>query len=187
MRHEDKDLERRLEALQFEPRESLGPETWGRVRRGERSLSDARPRRRLLAWGGLAAALVAGAVFLADLYIVEDQQVVDTCCSNLDGGTEHDDGAVIYLRRDGTIRRLDIYEDRDDSKSFTMGDVIRLSRMGAPSLPDAETGPVTTTRHCCVDLDREGPPDDGLLVISRPGEAVVMAAIYETGGNRPLR
>jgi hypothetical protein len=38
-----------------------------------------------------------------------------------------------------------------------------------------------------VDLDREGPPDDGLLVLSRPDETVVMAAIYETGGDRPLR
>ena len=106
---------------------------------------------------------------------------------NLDGGTESDDGAVIYLRRDGSIRRLDIYEDRDGSGSFTMGDVIRLTRGSSPSLTESQTGPVTATRHCCVDLDREGPPDDGILVLSRPGEAVLMAAIYETGGDRPLR
>lgn len=182
------ELERRLEGMRFEPRESLGPEIWGRVRRGERSLSDVRPRRRFLALGaGLAAAMVAGAVFLADLYLAEDPLVVDSCCSNLDGGLESDDGAVIYLRRDGSIRRLDIYEDRDGSGSFTMGDVIRLSRGSSPSLAESQTGPITTTRHCCVDLDREGPPDDGLLVLSRPGETVVMAAVYETGGDRPLR
>ena len=184
----DDELERRLEALKFEPRESLGPEIWGRVRRGERSLSDVRPRRRFLALGaGLAAALVACGVFLADLYLAEDQLVVDSCCSNLDGGTEGDDGAVIYLRRDGSVRRLDIYEDRDGSGSFTMGDIVRLTRGSSPSLAESQTGPVTTTRHCCVDLDREGPPDDGILVLSRPGETVLMAAIYETGGSRPLR
>jgi hypothetical protein len=186
MKNDQGDLERRLEEIRFEPRESLGPEIVGRVRRGERSLSDVRPRR-VLPWGLVAAALLAGVVVAADVSLMEELDVVDSCCSSLDGGPGEDDGVRIHLGRDGTVRRLEIYEDLDGSGSFTAGDLVRLSRRSELVMLDAQDDTVTTTRRCCVDLDGEGPADDGLLVMSRPGEAVVLAAIYERGGREELR
>ena len=179
-------MERRLEGIRFEPRESLGPEIVGRVRRGERSLSDVRPRW-LLPWGLAAAAGVAGVLMIRDVTRAEELAVVDSCCSNLDGGTGEDDGARIFIGADGSVQRLEIYEDLDGSRSFTPGDIVRLSRGPALRMLDESDAPVLATRRCCVDLDREGPGDDGLLVLSRPGEEVVLAAIYETGSSRPLR
>jgi hypothetical protein len=186
MRDEQGDLDRRLEGIRFEPRQSLGPEILGRVRRGERSLSDVRPRW-LLPWGLAAAAVMAGVLVIRDVTGRDELAVVDSCCSSLDGGAGEDDGARIFLGADGSVRRLEIYEDRDESGSYTEGDIVRLSRGSAPVLIESADDPVTTTRHCCVDLDREGPADDGLLVMSRPGETVVLAAIFERGGREELR
>lgn len=180
------DLERRLEGIRFEPRESLGPEIVGRVRRGERSLSDVRPRW-LLPWGLAAAAVIAGVLVIRDVTGPEHLAVVDSCCSSLDGGSGEDDGARIFLGADGSVKRLEIYEDRDGSQSFTAGDLIRLSRGSTLVLRETGDDPVVTTRRCCVDLDREGPADDGLLVVSRHGESVVLAAIYERDGREALR
>lgn len=183
---ERRDAEGQLEQIRFQPRESLGPEIMGRVRRGERSLSDARSRR-LLPWGLAAAALLAAGLVYRDVVRSPDLAVVDTCCSNLDGGDRADDGARVFLDARGAIQRVEVYEDLDGSETFTPGDLLRLVRGPSPVLLEDGDGPVLTTRHCCVDLDREGPGDDGLLVLSRPGEEVVLAAIYETGSSRPLR
>jgi hypothetical protein len=180
------DIEGRLEGIRFEPRESLGPEIMGRVRRGERSLSDVRPRW-LLPWGLAAAALLTGVLVLRDVMHRPELAVVDTCCSSLDGGDHNDDGARVYLDARGEIRRIEVYEDRDGSGGFSPGDVIRLVRGPAPVLLEDGRGPVVAMRHCCADLDGEGPGDDGLLVVSRPGEDVVLAAVYEAGSSRPLR
>jgi len=180
------ELERDLEAVRFQPRESLGPEVMGRVRRGERSLSGARSRR-VLPWSLAAAALLATGLVYRDATRAPDLAVVDTCCSNLDGGDRSDDGARVFVDSRGVIQRVEVYEDLDESGDYTPGDLVRLVRGPSPVLLEDRDGPVLTTRHCCVDLDREGPGDDGLLVLSRPGEEVVLAAIYETGSSRPLR
>jgi hypothetical protein len=38
---------------------------------------------------------------------------------------------------------------------------------------------LTTFRHCCLDYDGGGPPDDGILVIAAPPDRIHAAAIYE--------
>jgi len=86
---------------------------------------------------------------------------VDRCCYDLDGG-----------------------EDRDRSRGFSPGDVVRLDRGAEPTMHDGAAAGLVTTEHCCLDFDGGGPADDALLVIGVPPGRVLMAAIYERRGGR---
>ena len=172
------EVDRALRDIAFRPRESLGPEVLGRLRRGERSKSAVRPGRRRPMLPALAALLVlvsAAAIALRPPGSV----VVDRCCYDLDGGGEADDGVVVFARRDAKVHQLRIYEDLDGSRSFTAGDLVRLDRGSSPAMHEVASQGLVTIEHCCLDFDGGGPADDGLLVIGVPPDRVVMAAIYE--------
>ncbi len=181
------ELDRSLRGIGFHPRASLGPEIVGRLRRGERS-RDAVP-----SWRGRPAlAAVAASIILvlgAAVALRGDAAVVvDRCCYDLDGGADADDGVVLVAERDAKVRQLRIYEDRDDSRTFTAGDLVRLDRGESPSMHETSAAGLVTFEHCCLDFDGGGPADDGLIVLGVPPDRVVMAAIYErTGGADPRR
>ena len=64
------------------------------------------------------------------------------------------------------------------------------SALRAGRCPLAGESTASTTRICCADLDGEGLPDDGILVMSEADESVVLAAVYEQlprGVAAPLR
>jgi hypothetical protein len=105
---------------------------------------------------------------------------VDRCCYDLDGGGEPDDGVLILAERDAGVHRLRVYEDVDDSQSYTPGDLVRLDRGAEPAVYGLAGKGIVTTEHCCIDFDGGGPEDDGLLVIGVAPDRVLMAAIYET-------
>jgi len=175
-------LYRNLGAILFEPRASLGPEIMARVQRGE--IPSSRRRRpwlgqpaRMLPTAAAAILLLGAAVYLRPAASV----VVDRCCFDLDGGGELDDGVLVVAERDARVHRLEVYEDRDHSRTFSPGDVVRLDRRGAPAMRADVADGLVATRHCCVDLDGGGPDDDALLVIGVPPDRIVMAAIYENG------
>ena len=174
------DTERMLAGLRFEPRASLGPEIAGRVRRGEVAKGGLGPRRRP-AWRWLAAAallVVALPAGLALRQFATPGTRVDHCCSDLDGGAGADDGYVVHARG-RRIESVTVYEDVDGDGRFSPGDRVRLARGDRPSVaPDSV---LNSIRVCCVDLDGEGPADDGLLVLSGAGERVVLAGIFELG------
>ena len=84
------------------------------------------------------------------------------------------------------VSRLRLYEDRDGSGSLTAA--VRFARGAVPAL--GGFGDARSTRFCCADLDGEGPPDDGVLIMSEADESVVLAAVYEQrrrGAVTPLR
>jgi hypothetical protein len=116
---------------------------------------------------------------------------VDRCCYDLDGGRDQDDGVLIEAERDDRVHRLRVYEDRDRSRTFSAGDLLRLDRGRELSVDGHDASGRVTIERCCVDFDGGGPSDDGLLVIGVPPDRVVMAAIYErrndAGGRAPLR
>ncbi|MGI9040701.1 MAG: hypothetical protein ACR2HK_06315 [Gemmatimonadales bacterium] len=173
------DLNRSLGGIRFEPRSSLGPELRGRVRRGERAKGAVTSRRVRPALWGVAAALVASAALLGTPHLPADVRV-DRCCYDLDGGGEADDGVLVVAGRDEQVRRLSIYEDRDGSAGYSLGDLVRFER-GAEPMIDVPLGlDLETYQFCCLDYDGGGFDDDGLLVVGRPPDRVVMAAIYET-------
>jgi hypothetical protein len=176
-------LERSLANIRFEPRASLGPELEGRVKRGEMPRGGRRSR---FAWQPrLFFRVLAPLLLLAGLAILLQSRtpvLVDRCCYDLDGGGEEDDGVLIAAERDAQVHRLQVYEDRDQSRRFSAGDVIRLDRGNMPSMGTGAGEGLVTTRHCCIDLDGGGPSDDALLVIGVPPDRVVMAAIYEEPG-----
>ena len=175
-------LDRKLDAIRFEPRAALEPELLGRMRRGDPAGTSGRSRRlwrpRVLA---AAAAVVVAAAGTVLALRTPGSVVVDRCCYDLDGGGDADDGVRVTAERDALVHRLQLYEDRDGSRGLTAGDAMRLDRGGAPSMRTDLAEPLVTTRHCCVDLDGGGPDDDALLVIGVPPDRVVMAAIYERG------
>ena len=179
------ELDRALRGVGFRPRASLGPEVLGRLRRGERSKGAVSPRRRRPALVAVAAALMAVAS-AALLLRAPGSVVVDRCCYDLDGGGDADDGVVVFAERDARVHQLRIYEDLDDSGSFTTGDLVRFDRGGSPAMHEAAVEGLVTIEHCCLDFDGGGPADDGLLVLGVPPDRVVMAAIYErpAGGTR---
>jgi hypothetical protein len=116
---------------------------------------------------------------------------VDRCCYDLDGGSERDDGVLVLARRNEEIRRLAVYEDRDGSRTYSEGDVLRFARGTVPTVLEA-TCDLVTTQHCCLDFDGGGPEDDGLLVVGVPPDRVMMVAVYEESRGRfesgyPLR
>ena len=175
-----RELDHVLRDVRFEPRASLGPEIVGRA--GEPD--DEKPRRpgRLrLAALAAAAAIAAAAVALGPGSTSggEDRVVVDRCCYDLDGGVDEDDGVLIEAERDDRVHRLRVYEDRDRSRSYSTGDLLRLDRGAEPSVHGSGAGGLVTFERCCLDFDGGGPSDDGLLVIGVPPDRVVMAAIYK--------
>ena len=173
-------LERKLAAIRFEPRASLGPELLGRVRRGETPRVNRRAwfpwRLRTLRWVlAPLPLLTAVALYLRPPASI----VVDRCCYDLDGGGQRDDGILVVAERNARVHRLQVYEDRDGSHRLSPGDLVRLDRGSALALRNDATEGLVTTRHCCVDLDGGGPDDDALLVIGVPPDRIMMAAIYE--------
>ncbi len=184
------EAERMLVGLSFNPRDSLGAEIAGRARRGEMPRGRPRPSRAavLRSVFGVAAAMlmVVGAGVLT-WEAVGPSIRIDSCCQDLDGGGGADDGFVLEARG-RQVTRLRLYEDRDGSRTLSSGDVVRFARGAVPALA-GETN-ASTTRICCADLDGEGTPDDGILVMSEADEAVVLAAVYEQhprGVAAPLR
>jgi hypothetical protein len=102
--------------------------------------------------------------------------LVDQCCRNLDGGADANDGYVVQARG-RRIERLTLYEDLDGDRRLSAADRVLLTRGPSPSIVDDSVA--GSIRVCCVDLDGEGPADDGLLVLNAPGERVVLAGIFE--------
>jgi hypothetical protein len=189
-----RDLDRKLRSVRFAPRASFGPELLGRVRRGDQpSVSDRKYLRRHLATAAVAVLTAGGALALATFGSLAGTNAVtvDRCCYDLDGGGNADDGVLILAQRDARVHRLQVYEDLDDSRTYTPGDLIRLDRGAKPAIHGLAGEGVVTIEHCCLDFDGGGPDDDGLLVIGVPPDRVLMAAIYETGaatmsrGSRP--
>jgi hypothetical protein len=172
------EVDRALRGIAFRPRASLGPEVFGRLRRGERSQGTVPPRPRRPALAAVAAALilVTGAALLLR---APGSVSVDRCCYDLDGGGDTDDGVVVLAGSGAKVHQLRIYEDLDGSGGFTAGDLVRLDRGGSPAMHEAAVAGLVTIEHCCLDFDGGGPADDGLLVIGVPPDRVVMAAIYE--------
>lgn len=174
------DLHRTLAAVRFQPRASLGPELYGRARRGERPPAPGLGWGRRLGWGAAGTALLGAVAWLA---LRPDAPVggghLDRCCFDLDGGGPADDGLVILARQGETIASAFIYEDADGSRTFTPGDVIRLG----PGIHRETTDPVrpglVPLDYCCWDLDGGGREDDGIVVVSAPPDRVLLAAIYE--------
>ena len=184
------ETERLLVGLSFAPRASLGPEIAGRARRGEMPRGGPRRNRAAeLRWmlGVAAAMLLTVGVGVLAWKAVGPPVLIDSCCQDLDGGGTADDGFVLEARG-RQISRLRLYEDRDSSRTLSSADVLRFVRGAVPAI--AGESDAHTTRICCADLDGEGPPDDGVLVMSEAGESVVLAAIYEQhprGVAAPLR
>ena len=174
------ETERLLAGLRFAPRASLGPEIAGRVRRGEAARSGAGPRPATTArWMAAAAALC---VALSAALMLRRSTVpgvhVDQCCSDLDGGSAADDGFVVHAKG-RRVESILVYEDRDGDRRFSPNDRVRLTRGRRPVVaPDSVHASI---RICCVDLDGEGPADDGLLVLNGGDERVVLAGIFEQG------
>lgn len=178
-------LDAALRKVRFRPRASLGPELIGRVRRGERLKGDASPRfNRPALWAIAAALLIAvtgGAYFLYQ----SRETVVDQCCFDFDGGGKTDDGVLVVSGHGEQVHRIAVYEDRDDSHSFTAGDVIRFDRGHRLAVAPWLAGGTVNARHCCSDLDGGGPADDGLLLLSVPPDKVTMVALYERRPDLP--
>jgi hypothetical protein len=185
-----RDLDRKLRSVRFAPRASFGPELLGRLRRGD-SPSGRRPRyrRRPLATAAVALLTAGGALALANLgtFSHADAVTVDRCCYDLDGGGDADDGVLILAERDDRVHRLRVYEDLDDSRSFTPADLVRLDRGARPAVHGLAGRGIVTIERCCLDFDGGGPDDDGLLVIGVPPDRVLMAAIYETRADATSR
>lgn len=175
-----RELDQALRGIRFRPRESLGAEIAARARGAE--VSEVRPSsipRRL----PLIAACLAGLVVAGWVGWTLTLVTVDRCCYDLDGGSDRDDGVLVLARRNEEIRRLAVYEDRDGSRSYSAGDVLRFSRGPVPTVLEA-TGDLVTTNHCCRDFDGGGPDDDGLLVVGVPPDRVMMVALYEESPDR---
>ncbi len=181
------ELDRSLRGISFRPRASLGPEVHGRLRHGERSKGAVPSWRRRPALATVAASLMV-LLGVALAVAPRGSVMVDRCCYDLDGGGVADDGVIVSAERDAKVHHLRIYEDLDESRSFTAGDLVRLDRGGTPAMHEASAAGLVTFEHCCLDFDGGGPADDGLIVIGVPPDRVVMAAIYErptgAGGRR---
>lgn len=176
----NEDLERLLEAVEFEPRASLGPEILGRWKRGEITRSAGPGRRARIRGFAAAAVLVLGSWLL----LWPPALTVDRCCQDLDGGGEQDDGLLIKARGGTSVERLAIYEDLDGSRSYTAGDRLRFERGDRPAVLLPVAVGTRTTEFCCLDYDGGGPDDDALIVVGQPPDRITMAAIYEHRGAR---
>ena len=175
-----KDLDRVLEQIRFTPRSSLGAEILGRWRRGEPVRAEVSKWRRYLLRYSMAGGLLGGMVVI---WLVALQpaplRTIDRCCQDLDGGGDRDDGLLVVTEQGNQVKRLAIYEDRDDTESYTTADMIRFQRDGSPDLAEPIADGARTVRFCCLDYDGGGAKDDALLVIGVPPGQISMAAIYE--------
>jgi hypothetical protein len=171
-----RELERLLAAIRFEPRASLGPELLGRVRRQEPKREPPRlPRSSRLPLIGFFLMAASGAWLVTS----RNETTVDRCCYDLDGGGEADDGIAIRLRAGNRIHRITVYEDRDASRSWTRGDLLRYDRAPTLAIPTPPSEPLVMLRYCCRDYDGEGPDDDGLVIVAAPPDRVTMVGVYE--------
>jgi len=175
-------VDRLLHRARFEPRESLGPELAGRLRRGESPAVT--PRHPGILRAGLAAGILGLA---AGGWLVAARPpatvTIDRCCFDLDGGGYADDGVLVVARRGQRVERLWVYEDADGSGGWSSGDRLRFERGAAPIVTGPPAAGVVATQ-CCLDWDGGGAADDGLMVVRSSPDRVVMAAIYETGRGR---
>lgn len=184
------ETERLLVGLSFSPRASLGPEIAGRVRRGESPRGAPRvPRAAALrsVLGIAASLMLVVSAGVLTWKAVGPPVLIDSCCQDLDGGGLADDGFVLEARG-RKVSRLRLYEDRDGSGTLSPADLVRFARGAVPAV--AGESDARTTRICCADLDGEGLPDDGVLIMSEADESVVLAAVYEQhprGVAAPLR
>lgn len=105
----------------------------------------------------------------------------DFCCLDYDGGGPADDGVRVVAGRDETVLDFWIYEDRDETRSFTEGDLVRTVVPGVPpagAVPGAAGG-VRRLDRCCADLDGGPRSDDGVFVVAGGRERVALAVLYE--------
>jgi hypothetical protein len=180
-------LDRRLRAVQFEPRASLGAELEGRARRGERAQGDGRAR----SIAARSALVLAGIAAVAALVVsvTPRPRAVDRCCQDIVGRPTANDGMVLSLDPRGRVLSLVLYEDLDGSKSRTAADRVLFERgpdieLAVPAHEDGHS----THVQCCADLDGEGVADDGVMVMGHlPGEIHFAAVIRNGGPHQVLR
>ncbi len=197
-------LDDTLRRVRFEPRASLGPEVLGRLRRGEQSKGAAPLRWRrptlLLSSGIAALATTLGAAVVvsrqanrtepavsmlalggaSSTATFPAETTVDRCCFDLDGGGRADDGIAVRVARgqQAAIREIQVYEDRDGSRSLTDADAVRFVRGPRLIVDNPLPAGLRTRRYCCADYDGGGTRDDGLLVVARPPDRVVLVGLY---------
>jgi hypothetical protein len=175
------ELDRRLAAIRFEPRPSLGPEILWRLRRTTAPVSRTLAVRRILSLG--IGSVAVGASLVAGLLSGDARTTarIDQCCADLDGGGEADDGLLVVADDDEQVQRLAVYEDRDRSGTLTWGDEVRFERLGHLSLVGRPDSSYRMREFCCLDYDGGGQPDDALIVMGLPPDRIAMAAIYQRG------
>ena len=186
-RKDSTNLDQVLQRIRFTPRSSLGAEIVGRWRRGERARAERGGWFRNLRRLSMAGGLFGLGVVVVWLFAPQPAPLltVDRCCQDLDGGGDRDDGVLVVTDRGSDVKRLAIYEDRDDTESYTRGDMIRFQRDGSPGSAEPIADGARTARFCCLDYDGGGPKDDALLVIGVPPGQISMAAIYEHRASQP--
>ncbi|HEX5386521.1 MAG TPA: hypothetical protein VFW66_07490 [Gemmatimonadales bacterium] len=202
-----RELDRLLGSLRFHARESIEPELAGQASAEHAPPADAdharhahasratragtgsmrlprrvgaalgHPGRRTIVCAAAACAVVAAGWigWRAAVATV----TVDWCCGDLDGGGSVDDGVVVVARKDESIRRLAVYEDRDRSHTFSKPDVVRFERGAALTVARALPSRSVTLRHCCADYDGAGPADDGIVVVGVPPDRVLLVGLYD--------
>ncbi len=178
-----RDLDQTLAGIRFRPRDSFAAELAGRAGRSEAPTPRGRPAWRRHTTAAVAAC-VAGLAVAAWTGWNSRVVTIDRCCYDLDGGVDRDDGVLVIARRNEDVRRLAVYEDRDGSRSYTEGDVLRFSRGSEPALLGPAAADLVTMHHCCLDFDGGGPDDDGLLIVGVPPDRVMMVALYEESSER---
>lgn len=105
----------------------------------------------------------------------------DFCCLDYDGGGPADDGVRVVAGRDEAVVDFWIYEDRDGTRSFSDGDLLRSVVPGAPPAGGTAgvAGGARRLDRCCADLDGGPRADDGVFVVAGGRERVALAVLYE--------
>jgi len=175
-------LDRRLRAVEFEPRASLGAELEGRARRGERALGAVSPLQSFAVRSALALVGIAATAALV-VGVTPPPHHVDMCCQDLVGNQDANDGMVLNLDPRGRVTSMLLYEDLDGSKSRTAEDRVLFVRGSDIALDTAahEDGHRTHVQ-CCEDLDGEGQADDGVLVMGHLPDQIHFAALIRNEG-----